>query len=72
MATFSSCASTVAYDKNPTQPLGALSSGIGYNPATLVTATLANTYIGGATETIGYGKGVAEPAPEPAIKAKAQ
>lgn len=59
MPTFSSAPASVAYDKAASQPLGALSTGLGYDPTTATTATKATQYIGGAVETIGYGKGVA-------------
>lgn len=58
MATFASTPAAVAYDQAASQPLGALCSGIGYDPNTNTTTTVSNTYIGGATETIGFGRGV--------------
>ena len=68
MATFASTPSAVAYDKAASQPLGALSTGIGYDPNTNTTATVSATYIGGQAETIGFGRGTLST--EPPLKAK--
>lgn len=57
MPTFSSAPASVAFEKAASQPLGALSTGMGYDPATDVTATTATQYIGGEPQVIGYGKG---------------
>lgn len=69
-ATFSSAPASVAYDKSVSQATGALSTGMGYDPATATTVTKATQYMGGAVETIGYGKGVAQVAPEVEAPAK--
>ncbi len=62
MATFSTAPAVTAFDKAANQPLGALSTGMGYAPDTPVTDTKATMYIGGAVQTIGLGGGVqAEP-----------
>lgn len=58
MPSFSSAPAAVAYDKNATQPLGAICTGMGYSPDEQITATTAASYIGGAAQSIGYGKGV--------------
>lgn len=68
MATFASTQSAVAYDKAASQPLGALCSGIGYDPNTNTTTTVSNTYIGGQVETIGFGQGVLNSKPPVAAK----
>jgi hypothetical protein len=44
---------------------------MGYDPDVATTATVATQYIGGAAETIGYGKGVQGPDPVKVSKAKA-
>lgn len=67
-ATFSSAPASVAYDKTASQATGALCTGMGYDPKVATTATVASKYIGGAAQTIGYGKGVAEPAPKAEAK----
>lgn len=58
MPTFSSAQASVAYDKAPSQPLGALCTGMGYAPDTAITVTTKTQYIGGAAQDIGYAKGV--------------
>lgn len=58
-ATFASSQSSVAYDKSASQATGALNTGMGYDPNTATTVTKTTQYMGGAVETIGYGKGVA-------------
>lgn len=70
MATFASTPATVAYDTSASQPLGALSTGIGYDPNTNTTATVSATYIGGQAETIGFGRGVLNSNPPKAVRAK--
>ena len=57
MPTFSSAPTAAAFDKTASQPLGALSTGMGYDPAVATTETTQSKYIGGADQTIGYGKG---------------
>ena len=54
----SGSAAAVAYDTAASQPMGALSTGMGYDPLTVNTTTLAAQRIGGAAFTIGY-EGVA-------------
>lgn len=68
-ATFSSAPAAVAFDKSASQPMGALSTGMGYEPDVALTVTVTTQYIGGAAETIGYGSGNTPPAA--VIKAKA-
>lgn len=46
--------SNIAYMKTPANPMGALNTGMGYDPAVLVTDTVATKLMGGAAETIGY------------------
>jgi hypothetical protein len=58
MSTFSSAQSVTAFDKSANQPLGALSTGMGYPADKDVADTTSANYIGGAAQTIGYGKGV--------------
>lgn len=72
MATYASAKSVVAYDKDASQPMGALCTGMGYDPTTATTTTKTTQYIGGAVETIGYAKGVADAPPVKASAAKAE
>jgi hypothetical protein len=70
-ATFSSAPAAVAFDKSASQALGALSTGMGYEPNVALTTTVATQYIGGAVETIGYGSGADVPPAATLTKAKA-
>lgn len=70
MATFASTPATVAYDTSATQPLGALSTGMGYDPTTPTSTTVTNSYIGGQIETIGFGQGVLTSEPPQAVGGK--
>lgn len=68
MPTFSSAPASVAYDKSAKQPLGALNTGMGYDPTTASTVTKTTQYMGGAAETIGYNLPTPPAAPEPVTK----
>lgn len=70
MATFSSAPASVAFDKGANQPLGALCTGMGYDPNKPVADTTASSYIGGAPQTIGYGAGVQVDPPKPPKKSE--
>jgi hypothetical protein len=70
MATFSSAPAVSAFDKGANQPLGALSTGMGYAPDKAVADTTASTYIGGEAQTIGYGQGVQVDPPKPSKKSE--
>ena len=51
---FAASVSNIAYDKNATQKMGALCTGMGYAPDVDPASTTATQYMGGATLTIGY------------------
>ena len=51
---YAASVSNIAYDKAASQPLGALCTGMGYAPDIDVATVTTTTYIGGATESIGY------------------
>lgn len=51
---FAASKSNIAYMKAPANPMGALNTGMGYDPEVLVTATVNTQLIGGAAEVIGY------------------
>lgn len=51
---FAASKSNIAYMKTPANAMGALNTGMGYDPAVLVTATVNTQLIGGAAEVIGY------------------
>lgn len=51
---FAASVSNIAYDKNATQKMGALCTGMGYAPDVDPASTKATQYMGGATLTIGY------------------
>ena len=51
---FAASVSNIAFMKTPANPMGALNTGMGYDPKVLVTATVNTTLIGGTAEVIGY------------------
>lgn len=51
---YAASVSNIAYDKAASQPMGALCTGMGYAPDIDVATVTTTTYIGGATESIGY------------------
>lgn len=51
---YAASVSNIAFMKTPANPMGALNTGMGYDPAVLVTATVNTTLIGGTAEVIGY------------------
>lgn len=65
MPTYSSAPASIAFEKAASQPLGALSTGMGYAPDTAITVTTTTQYIGGAAQSIGYAKGVQSVLEEP-------
>lgn len=52
--TYAASVSNIAYDKNVTQVMGALCTGMGYAPDVSPTSTTVTQYMGGATLNIGY------------------
>jgi|GEM_PF-2187264 hypothetical protein len=68
MSTYSSAPAVAAFDTNASQPLGALSTGMGYAFDNPVGSTTASTYIGGAAQSIGYGHGVSAELAKPSKK----
>lgn len=70
MASFSSAPASCAFDKGANQPLGALCTGMGYPADKAIADTTAASYIGGAAQTIGYGKGVQAEPPKPSKKSE--
>lgn len=51
---FAASVSNIAYMKTPANPLGALVTGMGYDPAIATTTTTTTMLMGGAAMTIGY------------------
>ena len=52
--TYAASVSNIAYDKNPTQVMGALCTGMGYASNVDPASTTVTQYMGGNTLTIGY------------------
>lgn len=51
---FAASVSNIAYMKTPANPLGALVTGMGYDPAIATTKTTTTMLMGGQAMTIGY------------------
>lgn len=51
---FAASAANIAYMKTPANPLGALNTGMGYDPKVSTSSTVTTALIGGTAETIGY------------------